>query len=82
MSEKKNRLAVIDGETLMPAEYFTSVSVLCKDSAIADALSTTLFCMSYEDGLKLVNDFKNTEVMWVKKDGKRIYTPGFKKYCE
>lgn len=78
----KNYHHIIDGETLMPAEYFTSVSVLCKDSAIADALSTTLFCMSYEDGLKLVNDFQNTEVMWVKKDGKRIYTPGFKKYCE
>lgn len=78
----KNYHHIIDGETLMPAEYFMSVSVLCKDSAVADALSTALFCMSYEDGLKLINDFQNTEVMWVKKDGKRIYTPGFKKYCE
>ena len=78
----KNYHHIIDGETLMPAEYFTSVSVLCKDSAVADALSTALFCMAYEDGLKLLDNFKNTEVMWVKKDGTKFYTQNFKKYCE
>jgi thiamine biosynthesis lipoprotein len=50
---------------------------LCKDSALADALSTTLFCMSYEDGMKLIEKFENTEALWVLKDGTKKYSQDF-----
>ena len=56
---------IIDPDTLMPANYFTSISIITPDSALADALSTALFCMSYEDGLALVNSIGGVEVIWV-----------------
>lgn len=77
----KNYHHIIDPETLMPAEYFASVSVLTKSSALADALSTALFTMSYEDGLKLIEKFSLTEAMWITPDGEKLYSSGFKSYC-
>lgn len=71
---------IIDTDTLFPAEYFESVSVLTENSALADVLSTALFCMSYDDGLKLLNGFQDVEVMWVTNKGEKLYTNGFKKY--
>ena len=56
---------IIDPETLMPARYFTGISVITDNSALADALSTALFCMSYEEGLALVNSIGGVEVIWV-----------------
>ncbi len=69
---------IIDPETLMPADYFTSVSVRADSSADGDALSTALFCMSYEEGLALAQTL-GVEVMWYTKDGSIYTTEGFKK---
>lgn len=71
---------IIDPDTLTPANYFSSVSVLTKDSALADALSTALFCMSYEDGLNLINKIGDVEVLWVKNDFTTLKTEGFELY--
>lgn len=46
---------VIDPHTLFPQTYFHSVTIVVKDSGIADALSTILFLMSYEDGLDYIS---------------------------
>jgi thiamine biosynthesis lipoprotein len=67
---------VIDPDTLMPADYFTSVSIITPDSALADALSTALFCMSYEDGKALVESIGNVEVIWVDKEYNVKHTAG------
>ena len=68
---------IIHPETLMPALGFTSVSVLTKSSADGDALSTALFCMTYEEGVTLVNSLPDTEAMWVLTDGTTLYSNGF-----
>lgn len=68
---------IIDKDTMMPSEYFSSVSILTSDSALADALSTALFSMSYEDGLKLVETLGGVEVLWVDKEGGVRMTDGF-----
>lgn len=78
----KNYHHIIDPDTLYPAEYFASVSVLCEDSAIADGLSTTLFCLSYEEGKKLLEGFDDVCALWVTKDGKKLYSNGFENYCK
>ena len=78
----KNYHHIIDPDTLHPAEYFTSVSVLCEDSALADGLSTTLFCMTYEDGKKLLKNFDGVYALWVTKDDKKLYSNGFENYCK
>lgn len=71
---------IIDEETLMPSEYFKSVSVLCEDSGVADALSTALFCMDYEKGLEIIEATKNAEAMWVFNDGTQRFSKNFQSY--
>lgn len=73
---------IIDKDTLYPSEYFTSVSVLCSDSGLADALSTALFSMSYESGLTLIGSIENAEAMWYTKDGEKLYSSGFSEYIK
>ena len=68
---------VIDKDTLMPAAYFSAVTVITPNSGLADALTTALFSMSYEDGLALVNTLEDVEVLWIRTDGTQHYTPGF-----
>ena len=67
---------IIDPETLMPANYFASVSIFAADSGLADALSTALFCMSYEEGLALIERIGGVEVLWIYKDGTLKKTDG------
>lgn len=73
---------IIDPKTCYPATYFTSVSILMADSALADALSTALFCMSYEDGAAMVNSLraqgKGVDVLWIAKGGELTMTDGFR----
>ncbi len=71
---------IIDPDTLMPADKYLSVSIVCKDSGMADSLSTAIFIMSYEDGLKLIESLEDTEALWVFKDGTQKYSSGFQKF--
>lgn len=71
---------IIDPDTLMPPTYFTAVSIICDHSGLADALSTALFNMSYEDGLALINSLDNAEAMWIYKDGTIQYSEHFEDY--
>ena len=71
---------IIHPDTLMPAEGYLSVSVLCGDSGMADALSTALFCMSQEDGLKLIESIDSAEAMWVTENGEKTYSSGWSQY--
>ena len=66
---------IIDKDTLYPADYFESLTVVTKDSGLADALSTALFCMSYEDGLALAEKL-GVDVLWIFPDGDIRYTSG------
>lgn len=69
---------IIDPDTLYPSEYFRSVTIVCADSGLADALSTALFLMPLEEGMALAESCA-VEAMWVHADGTRSYTPGFEK---
>lgn len=69
---------IIDCDTLQPADYFSSVTVICRDSGLADALSTALFCMSIEDGMRVLAQFEDVEVLWITLDGAIEKTEGFK----
>ena len=71
---------IINPETLMPAEYVSAVSVICSDSAQGDALSTTLFNMSIEDGTALVESTDGVEAVWTDKSGNQTYSTGFISY--
>ncbi len=76
---------IIDPDTLYPADLYHSVTVFTRDSGDADCLSTTLFTLSYEEGLALIEQYKAKhpgeilEVVWLtdKKD-----LPDTKNYLE
>ena len=68
---------IIDSATLMPADYFTSVSIVCDSSADGDALSTALFCMTYQEGLALIESLEGVEAMWLTTSGEKYYSSGF-----
>lgn len=70
---------IIDPETCMPARLWHSVTILCGDSAVADALSTALFLMPQADGQRLLDRFQ-AEAMWVDPDGNEYFSPGFADY--
>ena len=73
---------IIDPDTLMPAEGYVSVTVVCRDSGLGDALSTALFCLSIEDGLALVESLSDVEVMWVAEDGTQTVSSGWSRYVK
>jgi thiamine biosynthesis lipoprotein len=80
--DEKEYHHIIDPETLMPAEGYRSVSVICRDSGLGDALSTALFCMSLEEGMALVESLEDVDVMWVLTDGTKQASSGFPSYTE
>ena len=67
---------IIDPDTLMPSGYWRSVTVVCDDSGLADALSTALFVLPREEGQKLL-DASGAMAMWVDSQGGIFYSPGF-----
>ena len=67
---------IIDPDTLLPADYFASVTILCKDSGMADGLAK-IFNMPYEEGLALIESMPETEALWVFPDGSLKYSSGF-----
>lgn len=67
---------IIDPTTLLPGTYWRSVTIVCADSGLADALSTALFLLPLEEG-KLLAKKSGAEAMWVDADGSQYYTEGF-----
>ncbi len=70
---------IIDPETLYPSTYWSSVTILCADSGLADALSTALFLLPQAEGQQLL-DACQAEAMWVSPEGDITYSPGFESY--
>ena len=67
---------IIDPDTLQPGEYWRSVTVVCADSALADALSTALFVLPLERGKALLSK-TGAEAMWLAADGTKYFSDGF-----
>lgn len=68
---------IIDPETLMPNNTFTSVSILSPDSGLADVLSTALFNLTYEEGKAIIDGLDNVEAVWVTAENEILYSSGF-----
>lgn len=62
---------IIDPKTFKPAGEFNSVTIVTKDSGIADYLSTVIFLSSKEEAEKIIKNFDDVKVLWYsEKDGK------------
>lgn len=70
---------IIDPQTLMPSRHWRSVTVICDDSGLADALSTALFLLPQAEGQALL-DQCGAVAMWVDGNGISYYSSGFEAY--
>ncbi len=70
---------IIDPKTLYPSELWTSVTIVCEDSGLADVLSTSLFLLDRECGQALLDRF-DVQAMWVDAHGNKYYSPGFEDF--
>lgn len=73
---------IIATRTLSSARNFRAVTVITKDSGIADFLSTLLFTLTYEEGAEVIKDFPDTEALWINFDNTEFYTDGLKHYSK
>lgn len=56
---------IIDPRTGWPTSGLKSVTVICHDAELADALATAIFVMGKENGLYLINQLKGVECLLV-----------------
>ena len=70
---------IINPNTNYPSNYMNSVTIISKDCALADILSTTLFLMPIEDGLEYIKNY-DAEAIFYSNDNSIIKTEGIKKY--
>lgn len=69
---------IIDPNTLFPANYMKSVTVITDDTKEADVIATILFFMPVEDGKTYVETLKNVEAIWYQNDNTIEYSSGLK----
>ena len=68
---------LLDPATGMPVQNtLASVTVVCKNSADADALSTACFVMGEEQGIALIESLSDTEALFIRRDGEIRSTSG------
>jgi len=70
---------IIDPKTGYPARGCQSVSILAPDTMTSDALSTAVFVLGPEKGMKLIQSLPGIEGIIVDAQGQVHYSPGIEK---
>lgn len=60
---------IIDPRTCYPVEGLRSVTIICPDAELADALATAVFVMGKTNGMALINQLKGIECMMIDSEG-------------
>lgn len=69
---------IIDPQTLMPANHYRAVTVMVRDSGLADFMSSTVFILPYEESRKLVESIEGLEALWIFSDDRIEISKGMK----
>lgn len=75
---KKKYSHIINPKTGWPATGTKSVTIICPDAEIADALATSVFILGPIDGIKLINQLKNIECLIVTDNDEIVKSSGLK----
>ncbi len=71
---------ILDTKTGYPVKSdYTSVSIITKNSLLADALSTSLYALGYEDGMALINTLEDVEAVFMTDEKKILLSEGLKR---
>lgn len=80
--EGKRYHHIIDPATLMPSTYYDSVTVICKDSMLADFMATTLFILPPTQAMEIAEDMLDLEALWIDTEGVITCTSGYSDYSK
>ncbi|MBW6481579.1 MAG: FAD:protein FMN transferase [Vicingaceae bacterium] len=76
--EGKKYSHIINPTTGWPATGTKSVTIICADAEIADALATSVFILGPEKGLTLINKLRNIECLIVTDNDEMLTSNGIK----
>jgi len=68
LADGKRYAHIIDPRTGYPTTGIRSVTVICPDAELADALATSVFVLGKEKGLALINQLKGIECLIITED--------------
>lgn len=71
---------IMNPKTGFPASKVQAVTIVFKDGTLADGLSTAVFVMGLEDGMKLIEKLPGVEGLIVDADGNTHLSSGLKGY--
>ena len=69
---------IIDPKSGYPTTGIKSVTIICQDAEIADALATSVFVLGKEEGLYLINKLSNIEAIIIDDNNKLYHTDKLK----
>lgn len=71
-SEGKRFAHIINPLTGYPTQDVSSVTIICPDAELADALATSVFVLGKEKGLELVNQLNGVECLFITQEGELL----------
>ncbi|MBI5893748.1 MAG: FAD:protein FMN transferase, partial [Deltaproteobacteria bacterium] len=73
---------IMDPKTGFPASKIRAVTIVAKDGTMADAISTAVFVMGLEDGMKLIEKLPDIEGLIIDANGNVHLSSGLKGYTQ
>ncbi len=76
--EGKRYAHILNPKTGYPVAFLQSVTVICPDGELADALATAISVMGLDRGMDLVDRLQGVECMVIDAEGDHFYSRGVK----
>lgn len=71
---------LIDPDTMYPTQGMSGVTIICKDSGLADYLSTALFSVNVETGKEILTNYPGVEACWITDQYEIFFSDHFMDY--